>query len=115
MDAQKVDMFIISNGKYFDQLQIGAIRDMLLNMDESKWPLVASLSFNGPTMMLLVSIFAGGLGIDRFIIGDTGLGVGKLVTLGGCGIWAFVDWFLIQKATKEKNLQKLYSAISFIG
>ncbi len=57
--------------------------------------------------MLIISILAGGLGIDRFMIGDTGLGVGKLLTAGGCGIWAIVDWFLIQDATRQKNLEKI--------
>jgi TM2 domain-containing membrane protein YozV len=54
-----------------------------------------------------VSILAGSLGIDRFLIGDSGLGAGKLLTCGGFGIWTIVDWFQIQKATREKNLEKI--------
>lgn len=57
--------------------------------------------------MLIVSLLAGPFGIDRFMIGDTGMGVGKLLTLGGCGIWTVVDWFLIMGATREKNTLKL--------
>ena len=44
---------------------------------------------------LLISFFLGGLGIDRFYLGQTGLGVGKLLTLGGCGVWALIDFILI--------------------
>lgn len=52
----------------------------------------------------LLSYFLGGFGIDRFYLGYTGLGIAKLLTLGGCGIWALVDWILIMAgATKDSN------------
>jgi len=44
---------------------------------------------------LLLSIFVGELGIDRFYLGYIGLGILKLVTMGGCGIWWLVDLILI--------------------
>lgn len=44
---------------------------------------------------VLLSFFVGVLGIDRFYLGHTGLGILKLVTLGGCGIWALIDLILI--------------------
>jgi TM2 domain-containing membrane protein YozV len=44
---------------------------------------------------LLISFFLGWLGIDRFYLGYTGLGVLKLVTAGGCGVWCLVDSILI--------------------
>jgi hypothetical protein len=44
---------------------------------------------------LLLSFFVGVLGIDRFYLGYTGLGVLKLITFGFCGIWALIDLILI--------------------
>ncbi len=50
---------------------------------------------------LLFSIFLGYLGIDRFYMGQVGMGIGKILTLGGCGIWYLIDIILI--ATRSSN------------
>lgn len=107
MEAEKVDMFIMTNGKFFESHHVANIRDRLINLDDSKWSLIQTLQFKDPTVSLIVSLLAGPLGIDRFMIGDTGLGVGKLLTCGGLGIWTIIDWFMIMGATREKNMEKL--------
>ena len=80
-------------------------------MDEEKFSLVSTVELKDPTTLLLVSIFLGTLGIDRFMLGDTGMGILKLLTCGCCGILTIVDWFTISKRTKERNFNQLMSLI----
>lgn len=107
MDSQRVDMYLMSNAKFFQPSQLSYVRERLLAADDSKWGYIQSADLKDPTTMLIVSILAGGLGIDRFLIGDTGLGVAKLLTCGGLGIWTIIDWFLIMDLTRQKNIEKL--------
>jgi TM2 domain-containing membrane protein YozV len=112
MDAQRVDMFMMINSKYFESYHLNAIRERLLELDDSKSSHIQMLQFKEPTTALIISIVGGGhFGIDRFYIGDTGLGIAKLLTCGGLGIWAIIDWFMIQGATREKNMQMLHNAL----
>ncbi len=101
----------MSSSKFFEGHQVAAIRDRIASLDDSKWSVLQTLQFKDPTTILIVSLLGGTLGIDRFMIGDTGLGVGKLLTCGGFGIWAIIDWFMIQDATRQKNMALLQQVI----
>ncbi len=111
LDQQKIDMYIMTNQKYFPEEKIVYLKDKLRTMDDEKFSLISTIEMKDPTTLLLVSIFLGGLGIDRFMLGDTGMGILKLLTCGGCGILAIVDWFTITKKTKECNFNKIMSLI----
>lgn len=47
------------------------------------------------SVAVICAIFLGVLGIDRMVMGRVGLGIGKLLTLGGLGVWALIDTILI--------------------
>lgn len=58
---------------------------------------------------LLLSIFLGQLGVDRFYLGYIGLGILKLITFGGCGIWWLIDLILIAAGKmKDSEGRELY-------
>jgi TM2 domain-containing membrane protein YozV len=44
---------------------------------------------------LLLCLFLGDLGIHRFYLGYIWQGIVQLLTLGGCGIWALIDFIRI--------------------
>lgn len=104
-------MFLMANARYFESHHLAAIRDRLLQVEDEKWGLLQLLQFKDPNTMIIVSIVAGQLGIDRFMLGDTGMGIGKLLTCGGLGIWTIVDWFSIMGATRQKNIDKLRTVL----
>ncbi len=111
MDQQKVDMYIMSNSKFFEAHQIPMLRDMLLQADDSKFLALQTANTKDPTTMIIISLLAGGLGVDRFMLGETGMGIAKLLTCGGFGIWTIIDWFVIMGRTRELNMQKVQMAL----
>lgn len=111
MDKNRVDTFILSNMECFSSDDLPMIRMRMENADDDKWALLATLNFKSPQTALMLSIFGGPIGVDRLYIGDYLLGVFKTLTCGGLLIWAFVDQFLIRKATRENNLSLLMDAL----
>ncbi|KAJ8025573.1 hypothetical protein HOLleu_33166 [Holothuria leucospilota] len=45
--------------------------------------------------ILLFSVFLGFIGLDRFCLGHIPTAVGKLVTIGGLGVWWMIDVVLL--------------------
>ncbi len=71
------------------------VQDVQNGMTYSASQIPSVFSSKSYVTALLLSFFIGYLGIDRFYLGHTGLGIGKLLTFGGCGIWALIDFILI--------------------
>lgn len=119
------DSFLSANTANFPSDQLPSLRQRLDLLDDSQAnQVIASSDIKNPTTALILSLFAGGLGVDRFYLGQTGLGVGKLLvctvlaifTLGisllFSWIWVIIDWFLIMKATKQANLNTINTALA---
>ncbi len=69
------------------------------------------LNLKSPMIGLLLGLFFGCFGIDRFYKGNVVLGIFKLVTLGGFGIWALIDLFFVYQGIKKDNLHKIMMQI----
>ena len=108
MDEQKIRQILAI---YADKLPPMAANYLVERIQNARWDesrlQIAVTQLKDPTISLILSILVGGLGVDRFFIGDIGLGVGKLLTGGGCGVWWLIDIFLIMDATRQKNYQSL--------
>lgn len=105
MEISEANQLLALYGNRLPIESMEMIRNRLSEMDYN----IASIlmaQFKDPTMALILSVVVGSLGVDRFYIGDVGMGVGKILTCGGAYIWWLIDIFMIQDATKRKNLEQ---------
>lgn len=107
MDEQKINLWLGSNAKYFDAAQIPILREKLKNASDEQYLAVQTQSYIDPTVTTIISVLLGELGIDRFMVGDIGIGVLKLLTGGLCGVLWLIDIFTISKKVKNKNFAQV--------
>ncbi|MBF0714730.1 TM2 domain-containing protein [Gemelliphila palaticanis] len=101
------ETYLMTHAKYFPQEKIFLVKERLDLVPENEQMYIHSIGLKNPLLMLLISWFGGVFGIDRFMLGQVLLGILKLITLGGCGLWAIIDLFLIMGETREYNFKKL--------
>ena len=106
MEQQQVEQLIAIYGNKLPIESIFTVREKLLSMDYNTASIILAKA-NDLMISIILSIIVGSWGIDRIYIGDVGLGIIKLLTCGGCGIWWLIDLFLIMDATKRKNLLQI--------
>jgi len=112
MEQTKKDIFISTMNGKFPSNKILIVDKELDRVDDSKFVLLQSLNYKDPILILVLSIVVGSLGVDRFLLGQTGLGILKLLTCGGFGIWWIVDLFLVMDMAKEQNFNTFYENVN---
>ncbi len=93
-----------------------ALQDMLANAPDAAFASLSSVSLKSTPVTVSLAFFLGWLGVDRFYIGDIGLGVAKLL-LGWLtsGIWPLVDIFVSYRKARQKNFEMISLILSGAG
>ena len=114
MEIKDAEQLLMMYSSKLSPEYLPTIKSRLMELDRTN-ALVAFSDLKDPTTALIITIceaFIGLHGISRFYIGDVGVGVAKLLTCGGCGIWWLVDLFLIQDGTRRKNTEKVLQLLT---
>ena len=107
-----VQQYIMANAKFFPEDSINELRARLSRLSQNQFNAIQGIQLKDPMIMLLLSLFLGSWGIDRFLLKEIVLGIIKLLTAGGCGIWTIVDWFLVMNRTREFNYKLVFDSLT---
>jgi len=115
MDQAKIESYLAKNGAKLPEDKMLELKELLAKLNDDQFISLEAVDLKNPTTMLLIAWFGGAFGLDRFMLGDTGLGVAKLLTCGGSGIWSLIDLFSAKKRTKAFNYKKVREALAAQG
>ena len=101
--------------KLFYLQSLKSIRDSVPADRRDNFDLQFGAREKDPAIALILSLYSGTLGIDRFYIGNIILGILKLITFGGFFIWSIIDWFLITNATRKANFAIAQDVRQMVG
>ncbi|MBO7606366.1 MAG: TM2 domain-containing protein [Paludibacteraceae bacterium] len=114
MEKSLIDQFMLANADNLDKSKMQEIISKLEELPDSASNQLLTLQLKKPLTNFIISFFLGNFGVDRFVMGQTGKGVLKLLTCGGVGIWTIIDWFTVMGRTRELNTEKLISLINSV-
>lgn len=106
-----IETFLTVNASKFTPADLIVLKQKMETVDESKVDIIRSMELKDPTTLLIISLLLGSLGIDRFMLKDTGMGVLKLLTLGVCGILTIIDWFTVMDRTRKYNFNMIMTLL----
>ena len=123
MEENKVNELMLRYKSFVTSEQLANIRAALLKANDKAYGNVVMVSTKNSLVALCLGLAFGHLGVDRFYLGDVGLGIAKLLTFWGAsflslgllspvvGIWIIVDFFLCYSKAKKINYKRIMKAI----
>ena len=112
MNNNQTNFWLSVNAENFAPEVLPIVKSKLEQMDNSQMMYLQSASFKKPSTIFLIAFI---LGWERFLLDDIGLGVLKLITGYGCGIWWLVDIISAKKRAQKYNFEQFQKATAFIG
>lgn len=106
MNAQAIAWFNANQSK-LESSQRAIIQKKCSEMSDDKAMMLSQIKLKSPIVAFLVSFFLGFLGLDRFLIGEVGMGLLKFFTFGVFGILTIIDWFTIMGKVRKLNTMKI--------
>ncbi|MCX2716898.1 TM2 domain-containing protein [Helicobacter sp. MIT 21-1697] len=92
------------------------LQERLEKLPEEKLSSLSLIQLKNPVVGLVLGLFLGILGADRFYKGDIVLGIVKLLLCWATlYIWAIVDLVLVWKGIKQDNLNKISNQLMMLG
>ncbi len=125
MTPNRVTVALEKYTRCIDSSDQAVLKSMLASADNSCTDELMYLPMKSPVATILLSLFLGGLGVDRFYVGDNKMGIAKLIAriasvtfLSGIpvlgtiaslavSVWLIADIFITYKMAKKKNLATL--------
>jgi TM2 domain-containing membrane protein YozV len=106
--TDKVNLWLMSNQDKLPSEKLNILKSELEKTDELMIDNIMSVELKSPLTIFLLAWFVGGwLALDRFLLGNIGVGIARLLTLHGLGIWWLVDTITSMKRTKAYNYKKI--------
>lgn len=113
MEKEKVNQVVMAYKNDLPQEKVFMLRSLLERAPDTAYESVLCVNTKKTLITVLLSVFLGCLGIDRFYIGDVGKGVAKLL-FGWLtfGIWPLIDIFCCYKKAKEQNFDHIAEVLA---
>jgi hypothetical protein len=112
MDTNQVNIWLSLNAANFATEALPAVKSKLEQIDKSQMMYLQTAEYKKPSTIFLIALF---LGWERFFLDDIGLGVVKVITCYGCGIWWLIDIFTAKNRARKYNFRQFQQATAMIG